>query len=351
MNLSMSRERWLVPLRCIDSRTGSNVLAFNLRADEWSSLRDLNRREQHLRTACCHTEVVLKKSKLGTQFFAHKVTGNCEAGPETEAHLRLKQIIAEVCQELGWAVETEAAGDTWRADVLATKGKARIAIEAQWSPQADAETMRRQERYTAAGIRCLWLFRQEEFPVSRLLPAVRILKDDDCEFVVILKTEPPEDRYPLREFLAHTLSKRFKFGVPLGVPARVMIYCHRVDCWSCGAESAAMERAVFSIWPFVRTTRIGDFDRFPDLAAQIWGWLPTSEGFGEFRRRSSDLYFPPYLSNSCHHCGAIFDGNEAVSEPRAAMAPIVGAVSVTARWRDFLLRRLPGGPAWLVFPE
>ncbi len=343
--------RGSVPLRCIDTRTGTNVLAFNLRADEWTSLREINKREHHLRTACCHAEVVLKKSKLGTQFFAHKVTGGCEAGPETEAHLRLKQIIAEVCQELGWAAETEAAGETWRADVLATKGKARIAVEAQWSPQADDETMRRQERYTEAGIRCLWLFRQEDFPVSRLLPAVRISKDDDCEFVVILKTEPAEERYPLREFLAHALSKRFKFGVPLGVPARVLIFWRRVDCWSCGAESASVARVVFSTGPFVRTTYVGDFDRFPDLAAQIHSRLPTSGGFGEFRRRSSDLYFPPYLSNSCRHCCAIFDGNEVESEPSAVMAPIVGSIDVTVRWRDFLMRGLPGGPAWLVFPD
>jgi hypothetical protein len=52
----------------------------------------------------------------------------------------------------------------WRADVLASNGKTRIAFEVQWSRQ----TLDRQQRYARDDIRCCWLFR---FPPNELVAA------------------------------------------------------------------------------------------------------------------------------------------------------------------------------------
>jgi hypothetical protein len=102
------------------------------------------------------------------------VRNNCG---ETEVHLELKNMVVEAVHSHGWAAQTEVTGqaphgEQWRADVLAQKGNARVAVEIQWSGQTNDETLRRQERYKQCGIRGLWLLRQPGFPVAHSLPAI-----------------------------------------------------------------------------------------------------------------------------------------------------------------------------------
>lgn len=177
-----------MPLRCMNSTSGSTIQAFDLSDEEWAQLVITNKTQRHLRTICCAEELVLKQSKLGTQFFAHRRSSECNASVESEQHLRLKALAVEVLRAQGWDAITEAAGDSWRADVLGIRGNARAAIEIQWSPQDDEETLRRQRRYADNGIRCLWLFRQKSFPRSRELPAARVLEDKEKGFFTIVDT-------------------------------------------------------------------------------------------------------------------------------------------------------------------
>jgi hypothetical protein len=67
--------------------------------------------------------------------------------------------------------------EIWTADVLASKGEAKAAIEIQWSAQTNDESLRRQERYRQSGVRCLWLFRRRDIPASEDFPAARISGD------------------------------------------------------------------------------------------------------------------------------------------------------------------------------
>jgi Competence protein CoiA-like family len=74
---------------------------------------------------CCQAAVVLKKSSLGTQFFAHQRTGACSTQPESREHLLAKDVIARAAIAAGWNAVTEsrdaAQPSAWMADVLCTQ--------------------------------------------------------------------------------------------------------------------------------------------------------------------------------------------------------------------------------------
>lgn len=134
-----------MPLRCLDHQ-GTSVQSFDLSDDEWQALAEKNRHHRHFRMPCCQAQVTLKRSRLGTKYFAHKAVGVCDWAPETEEHLHLKRLTVQAARTSGWAAETEILGSTpdgeaWKADVLATKGPHKIAIEIQWSGQTPNETL------------------------------------------------------------------------------------------------------------------------------------------------------------------------------------------------------------------
>ncbi|MBK7502520.1 MAG: hypothetical protein IPI14_07715 [Polaromonas sp.] len=152
-----------MPLRCLDEHT--EIAAYNLNENEWEELKKLNSSLHHLKMHCCGSRVVLKKSSLGTQFFAHSKKGVCITAPESVEHLFAKSQVATSLIGTDWSARTEVTGkspmgEQWIADVLAERGSKKVAIEIQWSPQDQEETQRRQKRYKDSGIRGLWLFRK-----------------------------------------------------------------------------------------------------------------------------------------------------------------------------------------------
>jgi hypothetical protein len=179
-----------MPLRCLDP-AGKSLYSFDFSEDEWQALVLENRKAHHLRTPCCESPLILKRSRLGTRFFAHMTRGACATGTETEVHLELKRMAVEAARSHGWITQAEVtgmtpAGEQWRADVLAQKGTAKIAIEIQWSGQTNDETLRRQERYKQSGIRGLWLLRQPGFPVAHNLPAICVGGNMDDGFTALI---------------------------------------------------------------------------------------------------------------------------------------------------------------------
>ena len=134
-----------MPLRCL-SPDNASIHAFELPEDRWVELAADNRKRRHLRMPCCNAQVSLRRSRRGTQFFAHKAVGSCTTAPESETHLVLKKIAVEAARAAGWSADTEVRGQTpdgepWIADVFAEKNGKRIAVEIQWSPQTAEETM------------------------------------------------------------------------------------------------------------------------------------------------------------------------------------------------------------------
>ena len=116
-----------MPLRCIDPK-GLSIHSFDLSDEQWQALEQENSKARHLSMPCCEAKVVLKKSHLGTRYFAHKAKGSCATAPEREEHLYLKQAAIIAARNNGWIADTEVTGATpsgnqWRADVLARKGE------------------------------------------------------------------------------------------------------------------------------------------------------------------------------------------------------------------------------------
>jgi hypothetical protein len=255
-----------MPLRCIGPE-GQSIHSFDLREAEWLALRLENGRLLQLRMPCCDASVVMKTSTRGLKFFAHKSRGACQSAPETEANLALKTLAAQAAQRAGWRCSTEAngaslSGETWTADVLAYKGTAKVAIEIQWSPQTNEESLYRQERYRQSGVRCLWLFRRSGFPASKDFPAARVSGDVTTGF----KAHLGRQEMPVDEFLDAVFAKRFRFGIPLGAKTTVRIR--------------------------------GTLVRFEELAPMVM-FIDVSVGTNRFRFRGHDLNDFPDLLASC----------------------------------------------------
>lgn len=138
---------------------GQQISALNFDEAAWRALEAQARAAPStLQLRCCRTEAVPCTSPLGRHFFRHRVSPeNCNWQPESEEHRDLKEQIAEVVEKARWAAEVEAIGNDWKADVLATRGKARIAFEVQLSPQGQAITTFREERYEASDVLPWWI--------------------------------------------------------------------------------------------------------------------------------------------------------------------------------------------------
>lgn len=334
-----------MPLRCLDGEV--SIHAFDLSSEAWAALTKENRNRRHLLMPCCSAPAVLKKSRLGTQFFSHKAVGECTTAPETEEHLRLKQISVEVARAHGWEAQTEVAeGVLWRADVLATKGAARVAIEIQWSSQTDDETLRRQRRYAEGGVRGLWLFRQRKFAIDSSLPAARV-SVGDVGFIAHIPTGGSEQTLALRDFLCAAFTRRLHFGVPLGLPAKATINIGTMSCWSCGADTEIVSSIIVAYGDRKYQFNVPRLGEYPDLFAIIRNHLPTDAGVGIIRPRQSRTQGRSYLSNGCAHCDALigeFHEHDAWENRRAARS---FTFIVDERWRQVLLTQ--SSDAWGVY--
>lgn len=286
-----------MPLRCI-SPNGENIQSFELSKVEWQNLKSENKHLNKLRLPCCDSPIVLKTSKLGLQFFSHKAKKQCSTGLETEEHLLIKMAAVNAARKNGWDALTEISGQTphgehWRADVLASKGNHRVAVEAQWSSQTIEETMNRQSTYRSSGIRGLWLLKQPGFPLVKELPAVCIAGNKEVGLTALLpkhadmrvadKKDPTKwhQAMPLDSFLSGVFSGRFKFISILDAKFRVTItviqrrcvcesWCWRLLPISVSAYFTHVEDKVHTTCDFL------DLISYPVLSREICKQLPTT---------------------------------------------------------------------------
>jgi competence protein CoiA len=323
-----------MPLKCLQD--GNSVYAFDFSGADWEALKEQNRKLRHLQMSCCGARATPKTSKLGTQFFAHAKVDGCATPAETAEHLLAKVMVAEAVKAAGWQVDTEVSGCTpsgeqWIADVMATKGRARIAVEIQWSRQSQEETRRRQERYRQSGVRGLWLMqhptllREEETPTFLLrynersrefsvqIPSGRFRP----EFMGNrIKDEPMywQHNVALREFLIGSLSGRLRFAPAIGSRLAVTVFTAPVQCWKCKKVTRSILSLEFGVDRLFRghsklSMKIYDFDEIEgceDFLDDVFSRERLQRhGIGTIMRRYSKTEKLSYLSNGCVHCDAL----------------------------------------------
>ena len=310
-----------MPLRCVDEH-GATIEANTWTEEEWKELRARARAERHLRMPCCPAQAVLKKSRLGTRFFAHKARGNCDWKPETEAHLLLKQLAVDAARDCGWEAQTEVSGSTpggerWTADDFARKGDEKVVIEIQWSGQTNEETQRRQRRYQRSGVTGVWLLRQPGFPISAALPAACI-GGSVAEGLMILipkwedlrAGQRKEERHWVQrlnpeEFLNAVYKHQFLFGIEHMNQVSLNIETGVLDCWKCGSPTRIVTWLAANVGPHEVRQSLEIADAEPALVQCIQEKVAGRNDIGTVRERYSKTVQGSYVSNGCSRCGAL----------------------------------------------
>lgn len=356
-----------MPLRCLDTRTDESILAFDLIASDWQALRTENKIDGHLRMPCCSAGVVLKTSKYGLQFFAHKAERDCQSAPETESHLHLKRMAVEAARANGWNASSEVGGSDpdghhWVADVFATRGDHRVAVEIQWSGQTPEETLARQDRYRRSGVRGLWLLRQPGFPVSKQLPAVCIGGTVASGFVALIpehermKTSDRDhaDRWrqslPMNEFFNAVFQRRFQHGLRENAPMTLSIRLGDLVCWhpECGGQTTIISAVTVKTGDLTFDLAVSNFISHEKLLEQVASGVERRRDIGAIKVRWSQTQRRNYLSNGCRHCDRLV--GEHFEHLADRLHEVTGKSSgqLTREWIKIVERAYPDHAGWGV---
>jgi competence CoiA-like predicted nuclease len=149
--------------------------ATQMTEEQWARMK---RARPAIAMACCGVPGFMRESSQGTLHFVHcRPSETCTSGPETPAHDALKNLVARAARSAGWQAAVEQPDPTavsrWRADVLATRGSAKVALEIQLSSITSPQLERRHRLYEESGVRACWflgptphLSRQTRYVVS-----------------------------------------------------------------------------------------------------------------------------------------------------------------------------------------
>ena len=222
-----------VPIRTASDQ--GDIHAFALNAAQWTELK-ATYHGLNLRMPCCGVAAIPKTSVRGNFFFAHARKGECTTADESPVHLYCKSLIARAALDAGWSVTTERpgvspTGEEWVADVFCERGTAQLALEVQMSPQSDAETVRRQQRYKASGVRGAWFFgaraRTGTFVFDRETPAFSMRP-------VVVGELPTLEHFAvsLPDFVRGMLQKRLLWTIPRYSRPHYVEFIEDV-CWAC----------------------------------------------------------------------------------------------------------------------
>lgn len=323
-----------MPLKCLHHQ--NPIFAFDYDEAGWDQLKASHRAEPCLTMACCGAKAILKVSKLGTRFFAHHAIGYCSSATETEEHLLAKTLVCQAARAAGWSADTEVrgqtpAGEEWIADVLATKGHAKVAIEIQWSRQGTAESQRRQRRYAESGVRGLWLLRHPDLLVERDTPTFLLeVRADESTAVVRLPSSRHELRWltqrnkgeglhwnqtiPLEAFISGALSGALRFAPAIGQSLPVSLCATEIRCWRCQQATSTVQGLTVEIsqrfagHPDLHIN-LDELDNGDEPAPWVASVFPIAllkqHGIGVIKPRYSRTANERYLSNGCQHCDAL----------------------------------------------
>lgn len=325
-----------MPLKCISN--GQDMFSFDFEEPEdWEGLRTRNRKEHVLKMSCCGSEVVLKTSKLGTQYFTHAKKGTCSSVPETAEVMLAKEVVAKASRRAGWTVHVEASGqmhegENWTVDVLVSRNSgAQVAFAIHWGHVSFEEMSRRQALHRSAGIRTMWLMRQHDVPVDKAVPAFRLSRDDSTGTCFVSLPGPYfhpafasakngndpnhwRQRIELGRFVEGALAGKLHFAPQVGRTLPMDVCAAYTECWRCKKTTGLVIDLCFAASRVLQgaadvTAKIYDFDDEGRGAALLMSTLSVAvlarHDIGPIKPRYSRTEGQPYLSNGCIHCDAL----------------------------------------------
>ncbi|MEI6715150.1 MAG: competence protein CoiA family protein [Verrucomicrobiota bacterium] len=181
-----------VPVLFAQTNRGQPVFPESFTEQEWLTLKGSYQVGDFL-MPCCGASAIPKVSINGVRFFAHQ-SDECASAPESQWHIATKNQLARTLLQVGEQPIIEQSIDDKlvhaKPDVQFVSKDQRIAIEVQHSYQTLDEYLRRQKRYSDAGVRCYWLLYLPQYSTLAKATARRRIKR---EFAGAL---PPGGMFP-----------------------------------------------------------------------------------------------------------------------------------------------------------
>lgn len=294
------------------------IESWGMTSVEWAELKASYRASGLVMS--CGQAGIPKTSSLGTQFFAHAPGSDCQAhegGPESPEHLATKAAVARAAREIGWeaVIEFPAADRSWIADVLVTNGERTIAIEAQWSPQSQFDFERRQTRYQAAGIECLWLIAGMNVRNASTVPHYELAGDVE-HLTLSMPSLSGTQASPLGKSIKDILQGAITPVAEL-VATSAAIRTQMSKCWNCdkwmslwtvlelALESRCGEKTALAWhnpWPLWAPRR-----HEQALEAAIRSAIETSDlpAAATLKTKRSEIADQTYIAMNCPSCGYV----------------------------------------------
>ena len=315
-----------MPMGFLSIIENKEIYSFILNDEQWDRLKNKHK-TLNIHMPCCKTPAIPKKSKLGTQYFAHHPSSTCSVHTgESREHQFCKYLILKYLHENGWTVTPEyrgqtPSGETWIADIYAEKDKAKIAIEIQWSPQSIEETKRRQEKYIASGIRTVWFMRttpKNKWNVldyqSYELPVFCIWLNREHHQLITSGAFYNWDESDLVEiefinFFKALMSGNVQYSLKPNAARSLQFAMNTIQCWKCKKPTNTIMEVNYFIPHANGFTKIYRLD-IEDLSHEHIDILNhpkliTSYQYGPIKKRFSKTRGEAYLSNGCIHCDAL----------------------------------------------
>ncbi len=222
---------------------GERQIASLLDPSEWEILRA----KKPAIELGCGSLGFMRVSKLGTQHFVHaRRCDTCTTAPESAEHLFLKSMILKSVREAGWNADVEVCDPNgkWRADVMASKDKVRIAFEVQLSTIPFSELAARQQAYADSGVHGCWFYGYGAInpppPVKTDAPVFPLGFIGENSFPALRKGQAPDrvkignHELQLTEGVVALLRLQFRRCAKQRVTTAEGITIFRFhECWAC----------------------------------------------------------------------------------------------------------------------
>ncbi len=306
-----------MPLRAIIDN--KEVISSFLTEEEWEELKNRIKKNS-LDVIIYQTKKkgYLRKSKKGVKHFVHKKGELPESWePESAQHLFVKNEVLLGCKDAGWQGIPEYRGKDWVADVLAVKGKYKVAFEVQWSYQTYDKTIERQNKYQRDKIRGCWLFKEapKKYGVVesdlKELPLFNIFEDKNKK----IKVHFYGKSLSVREFVKILLEGKIKFSHVLTSKRKqnITINFFDIKCYRCGYKQHS-----YYINPYIKSKCGLSFDashityklRYHHQVIKNVQEFINKKGLdfriGKIKKRYSKRFSSYYKSFGCYQCDVIF---------------------------------------------